>query len=97
VELREIETFLVLAEELHFGRSATRLHLSQSRVSQTIRSIESRIGGRLFDRTSRQVRLTLLGELLRDRSDPLSTRSGTASRRSARSPPESPASSGSAC
>jgi len=70
VELREIETFLVLAEELHFGRSATRLHLSQSRVSQTIRSIESRIGGRLFDRTSRQVRLTLLGELLRDRLRP---------------------------
>ncbi|HEX3812685.1 MAG TPA: LysR family transcriptional regulator, partial [Mycobacteriales bacterium] len=70
MELREIETFLVLAEELHFGRSATRLHLSQSRVSQTIRSIESRIGGRLFDRTSRQVRLTLLGELLRDRLRP---------------------------
>jgi DNA-binding transcriptional LysR family regulator len=70
VELREIETFLVLAEELHFGRSAARLYLSQSRVSQTIRAIESRIGGRLFDRTSRQVRLTPLGELLRDRLRP---------------------------
>lgn len=66
VELREIETFLVLAEELHFGRTAERLYLSQSRVSQTIRSIETSVGGRLFERTSRQVRLTTLGELLRD-------------------------------
>ena len=66
VELREIETFLVLTEELHFGRTAERLHLSQSRVSQTIRSMETSLGGRLFERTSRHVRLTSLGELLRD-------------------------------
>lgn len=66
MELREIETFLVLAEELHFGRTAERLHLSQSRVSQTIQSMERSLGGRLFERTSRQVRLTALGELLRD-------------------------------
>jgi DNA-binding transcriptional LysR family regulator len=66
VELREIETFLVLAEELHFGRTAERLYLSQSRVSQTIRSMETSLGGRLFERTSRQVRLTALGETLRD-------------------------------
>jgi DNA-binding transcriptional LysR family regulator len=70
VELREIETFLVLADELHFGRTAERLYLSQSRVSQTIRSMETSLGGRLFDRTSRQVRLTPLGELLRDRLRP---------------------------
>ena len=61
VELREIETFLVLTEELHFGRTAERLYLSQSRVSQTIRSMETSLGGRLFERTSRQVRLTPLG------------------------------------
>jgi DNA-binding transcriptional LysR family regulator len=70
VELREIETFLVLSEELHFGRTAQRLYLSQSRVSQTIRGMETRIGGRLFDRTSRQVRLTSLGEQLRDELRP---------------------------
>jgi DNA-binding transcriptional LysR family regulator len=70
VELREIETFLVLAEELHFGRTAERLYLSQSRVSQTIRSMEVSLGGRLFERTSRQVRLTALGELLRDSLQP---------------------------
>jgi DNA-binding transcriptional LysR family regulator len=65
VELREIRTFLVLAEELHFGRAAQRLFVSSSRVSQTIRTLESRVGGRLFDRTSRSVRLTAAGEQLR--------------------------------
>jgi DNA-binding transcriptional LysR family regulator len=65
VELREIEIFLVLADELHFGRTAERLYLSQSRVSQVIRAMETRAGGRLFERTSRHVRLTPLGEQLR--------------------------------
>jgi DNA-binding transcriptional LysR family regulator len=62
VELREIRTFLVLAEELHFGRTAERLRVTPSRVSQTIRTLERRVGGRLFDRTSRSVRLTPVGE-----------------------------------
>jgi DNA-binding transcriptional LysR family regulator len=70
VELREIEIFLVLAEELHFGRTADRMYMSQSRVSQVIRAMETRAGGRLFERTSRQVRLTPLGEQLRDRLRP---------------------------
>jgi hypothetical protein len=59
VELREIEIFLVLAEELHFGRTAERLYLSQARVSQTIRALEASVGGRLDagddDQTCRQV------------------------------------------
>jgi DNA-binding transcriptional LysR family regulator len=58
VELREIRTFLALADELHFGRTADRLHLTPSRVSQVLRSLEARVGGRLFERTSRTVRLT---------------------------------------
>lgn len=66
VELRELEVFLVLSEELHFGRTAQRLFVTQSRVSQTIRAMEERIGGRLFDRTSRSVSLTPLGVQLRD-------------------------------
>jgi len=66
VELREIRMFLTLAEELHYGRTAARLGLTPSRVSQTIRSLEQRVGGRLFDRTSRRVRLTPLGAQLRD-------------------------------
>jgi DNA-binding transcriptional LysR family regulator len=66
VELRDIEIFLVLAEELHFGRTAQRLHISTARVSQAIKQQERHIGGLLFDRSSRSVRLTSLGELLRD-------------------------------
>jgi DNA-binding transcriptional LysR family regulator len=66
VELREIEVFLALSEELHFGRTAALLHLSQSRVSQSIQSMESRVGGALFERSSRRVRLTPLGAQLRD-------------------------------
>lgn len=67
MELRDIEIFLTLTEELHFGRTAERLHVSQSRVSQSIKQQERRIGGGLFERTSRAVRLTPLGERLRDR------------------------------
>ncbi|MGA6169684.1 LysR family transcriptional regulator [Streptomyces sp. NPDC012600] len=62
VEIRELETFLVLAQELHFGRTGERLYVSQSRVSQLLRSLESRIGAPLVERTSRRVRLTPLGE-----------------------------------
>lgn len=45
MEWREIEVFLALADELHFGRTADRLYLSQARVSQTIRALESQVGG----------------------------------------------------
>ncbi|MCF6469088.1 LysR family transcriptional regulator [Nonomuraea sp. MG754425] len=62
MEFRELECFIVLSEELHFARTAERLYLSPGRVSQLLRSLETRIGGRLFDRTSRRVRLTPLGE-----------------------------------
>lgn len=62
VEIRELEAFLALAEELHFGRAAERMYLTQSRVSQLLRALEQRIGARLVERTSRSVRLTPLGE-----------------------------------
>ncbi|NNH73118.1 LysR family transcriptional regulator [Nocardia uniformis] len=62
MERHEIETFLTLAEELHFARTAERLRLSPGRVSQTIKKLERRIGGPLFERTSRQVALTALGQ-----------------------------------
>ncbi|MEU6784402.1 LysR family transcriptional regulator [Nonomuraea angiospora] len=62
MEFRELECFVVLSEELHFARTAERLYLSPGRVSQLMRSLETRIGGRLFERTSRRVRLTPLGE-----------------------------------
>ncbi|MEV4443129.1 LysR family transcriptional regulator [Streptomyces sp. NPDC049577] len=62
MDLRAIETFLVLSEELHFGRAASRLCVTQGRVSQTIRALETEVGAQLFERTSRRVRLTALGE-----------------------------------
>jgi DNA-binding transcriptional LysR family regulator len=64
VELREIRVFLTLAEELHFGRAAERLGITPSYVSQTLRTLEARVGGRLLDRTSRRARLTPLGAQL---------------------------------
>jgi DNA-binding transcriptional LysR family regulator len=70
VELREIRIFLTLAEELHFGRTAEQLGFTPSYISQTIRTLEARIGGRLFERTSRKVQLTQLGERLRERLSP---------------------------
>lgn len=59
--MREIECFLVLAEELHFGRTGERLFVSQSRVSQLISALERRIGASLVTRTSRRVDLTEFG------------------------------------
>ncbi len=64
VELREIRVFLTLADELHFGRTAERIGIVPSRVSQTIRTLETRLGARLFERTSRRVCLTPTGEQL---------------------------------
>jgi DNA-binding transcriptional LysR family regulator len=64
LEMREIEAFLTVAEELHFGRAAERLTLSTSRVSSLIRTLERRVGTPLFERTSRSVRLTPAGDHL---------------------------------
>src|SRR5215813_7802181 len=66
MEQRDIEIFLTLAEELHFGRTAERLHVSTARVSQTIKKLERRVGAPLFERTSRQVALTPIGRRLDD-------------------------------
>jgi len=70
VELRELRIFLVLVDELHFGRTADRLGISQPGVSQAVRALESRLGATLFDRTSRRVQLTPAGEGLRARLTP---------------------------
>ncbi|MEV0271241.1 LysR family transcriptional regulator [Hamadaea sp. NPDC050747] len=66
LERHEIEAFLTLAEELHFGRTAERLTVSTTRISQTIRKVERAVGAPLFDRTSRRVTLTPIGRQLRD-------------------------------
>jgi len=66
VELREIRAFIVLADELHFARTAERLQLTPSRVSQIIRELERKLGVQLVRRTSRRVELTTSGAQLRD-------------------------------
>lgn len=66
MELRDVEIFLAVAEELHFGRAAERLHLTQARVSQSIKKQERHIGALLFERNSRMVRLTPIGIQLRE-------------------------------
>ncbi|MET9886091.1 LysR family transcriptional regulator [Streptomyces sp. NPDC006430] len=66
LERLELEAFLTLAEELHFGRTAQRLNVTTGRISQTIRKLERHIGAPLFERTNRSVRLTPLGHRLHD-------------------------------
>jgi DNA-binding transcriptional LysR family regulator len=70
VDTADIEIFLTLVEELHFGRTAERLHLTQPRVTRVIAALEARAGGKLFERTSRTVRLTPLGARLQARLRP---------------------------
>jgi DNA-binding transcriptional LysR family regulator len=65
VELRELRLFLTLAEELHFGRTAEKLQLTPSRVSQSLRALEAKLGAQLVHRTSRRVKLTPFGEQFR--------------------------------
>ena len=83
VELRELRVFLTLAEELHFGRTAERLGLTQSRVSQSLRNLERKLGEQLVHRTSRRVALTPSGERFRADVGPAVARLGEAVERAA--------------
>jgi DNA-binding transcriptional LysR family regulator len=62
VELRQLEYALAVADELHFGRAAARMHVTQQSVSEQIRRLERELGAALFTRTSRRVTVTTVGE-----------------------------------
>ncbi|MDF3312137.1 LysR family transcriptional regulator [Rhodococcus sp. T2V] len=64
MDLPQLRCFLAVAEELHFGKAAMRLHLTPSPVSRMIKSLERELGGELFVRRYHDVQLTALGEAL---------------------------------
>jgi len=68
IELRHLRYFLAVADTLHFSKAAERLGIAQPPLSQQIRKLEQLVGHKLFDRTTRGVKLTLAGQLLAERS-----------------------------
>jgi DNA-binding transcriptional LysR family regulator len=68
IELRHLRYFLAVAETLHFSKAAQLLGIAQPPLSQQIKRLEQLVGHRLFDRTTRGVKLTLAGQLLAERA-----------------------------
>jgi DNA-binding transcriptional LysR family regulator len=69
LELRLLRSFVTVADELHFGRAAERLHVTQPALSRQIQELERRVGARLLARNSRGVALTEAGRVLRDEGE----------------------------
>lgn len=74
LDLRHLQCFIALAEEMHFGRAAHRLRMAQPVLSRKIARLETDIGGQLFDRTRSQIKLTAAGVTLLPRARDLMLR-----------------------
>ncbi|MET9670322.1 LysR family transcriptional regulator [Streptomyces sp. NPDC006475] len=71
IDIRLLNTFLVVAQELSFTRASARLYLSQQAVSSQVRALEASLNMQLFRRTTRSVHLTPSGKVLQSRMQPL--------------------------
>ena len=87
LDLFQLRCFVAVAQELHFGRAAARLHMTQPPLSRQIQLLEHAVGAQLLERTSRRVRLTAAGAVLCEEAEAILRRAGLAAemaRRTAR-------------
>src|ERR1700735_659427 len=84
LDLRKLRYFVAVAEELHFGRAAERLHIAQPVLSRQIRALEEELRSQLFVRDRRQTELTAAGQQLLEDARPLLANADALRRRVAR-------------
>lgn len=84
IELRHLRYFIAVAEELHFGKAAERLNISQPPLSLQIQSLENEIGAKLLERTNRSVALTPAGQMFLKESYQIIARVNAAANRASR-------------